>query len=321
MYGYDIFHEDLMNSLITAVREGISSHAYIFEGDRGLDVESAARLFAAALTCANSEIAPCGACPSCVEAKAGTNPDIIYVTPYSDRKTIGTKNMRALEGDAGIKPFAAKRKVYVFPDASLVTEPAQNVLLKTLEEPPEYAAFILVTENADTLLETIRSRSVIVHFPAVSESAVRKYIAEKYPEENDRLDFLAKYCAGIPKRADDIIADEGFEPLRKSALDNLPLLLGRRGADVFKLQGYVDENKDDFARILDFWTSFLRDVLLLQTGADDGIINVDKRDSLRRICAAHDPQRVVATLDALTTAQKMTARYVNPKAVTYWLAL
>ena len=321
MYGYDIFHEDLMNSLITAVREGISSHAYIFEGDRGLDVESAARLFAAALTCANSEIAPCGACPSCVEAKAGTNPDIIYVTPDGDRKTIGTKNIRALEGDAGIKPFAAKRKVYVFTDASIITEQAQNAFLKTLEEPPEYAVFIIVTENSDLLLETIRSRCVIVHFPAVSENEVRKYIGEKYPEESGRLDFLAKYCAGIPKRADDIIADEGFEPLRKSALDHLPILLERHGDDIFELQNYIDENKDNFARILDFWMSYLRDVLLLQTDAAGGIINVDKSDALRRICAAHDPKKTVSMLDALATAQKMTARYIKPKAVMYWLAL
>lgn len=321
MYGYDIFHEDLMNGLINAVRGGVNAHAYIFEGDRGLNVENAARLFAAALTCANTEIAPCGSCPSCVEAKAGTNPDIIFPKPDRDRKTIGAKNMRALEADVSTKPFAAKRKVYVFTDASIITEEAQNAFLKTLEEPPEYAAFIIVTENADLLLETIRSRCVIVHFPAVSENEVRKYISRKYPEETDRLDFLAKYCAGIPKRADDIIADESFETLRKSALDRLPMLLARRGTDIFELQSYVEENKDDFARILDFWMSFLRDVLLLQTDAAGGIINVDKRDTLRRICAACDPKKTVSVLDALATAQKMTARYVSPKAVTYWLAL
>ena len=321
MYGYDVFHEDLMKSLITAVREGVNAHAYIFEGDCGLDIANAARLFAAALTCVNSEIAPCGSCPSCIEAKAETNPDIVFVKPDSDRKTIGTKNMRALEADAGIKPFAAKRKVYVFTDASLITEAAQNVLLKTLEEPPEYVTFIIVAENADTLLETIRSRSVIVHFPAISENEVRKYISENYPEANDRLDFLAKYCAGIPKRADDIIADESFEPLRKSALEKLPLLLSQRGLDAYALQDYVAENKDDFAQLLEFWMSFLRDLLLLQTDAASSIINIDKRAELRSLCAKYEPQRVVSVLDALVTAQKMAARYVNPKAITYRLAL
>ena len=321
MYGYDIFHEDLMNGLINAVRGGVNAHAYIFEGDRGLNVENAARLFAAALTCVNAETAPCGSCPSCIEARAGTNPDIIFPKPDRDRKTIGAKNMRALEADVSTKPFAAKRKVYVFTDASIITEEAQNAFLKTLEEPPKYAAFIIVTENADLLLETIRSRCVIVHFPAVSENEVRKYISEKYPQESDRLDFLAKYCAGIPKRADDIISDESFETLRQSALDRLPMLLTRHGDDIFELQSYVEENKDDFARILGFWMSFLRDVLLLQTDAASGIINVDKRDALRRICAAHEPKKTVAMLDALAAAQKMSARYVSPKAVTYWLAL
>ena len=321
MYGYDIFHEDLMKSLITAVREGVSSHAYIFEGDRGLDVAAAARLFAAALTCANPEIAPCGSCTSCIEAKADANPDIVYVKPEKDRKTIGVNNIRALEADVVITPFAAKRKVYVFSDASVITEAAQNALLKTLEEPPEYAVFIMVTENYEKLLETIRSRAVLVHFPAVSENEVRKYISQKYPEAADRIDFLAKYCDGIPKRADDIISDADFEPLRKSALEKLTLLLSRRGMDAFTLQDFVAENKDDFARVLEFWMSFLRDMLLIQTGADSGIINADKHMELRSLCASYDPQRVVSVLDALVTAQKMTARYVNPKAITYWLTL
>lgn len=321
MYGYDIFHENLMQTLMAAVRDGVNSHAYIFEGDFGLNVEEAAKLFAAALTCANTEIAPCGSCPSCISAKAGTNSDIMFVTPDKDRKTVGVKNIRALEADASVTPFAAKRKVYVFTDASIITEEAQNALLKTLEEPPEYVAFILMTENADTLLETIRSRAVIVHFPAVSENTVREYISQKYPEDKDRLDFLAKYCDGVPKRADSVIADETFEPLRKSALNILPLLLSHRIEDVFRLQNFANEYKDDFARLLDLWMSYLRDMLLLQTNAASGIINADKLSELRSLCAKYDPQRVVSLLDALMTAQKMKARYIGPKAIMYWLTL
>ena len=320
MYGYEIFHEDLMRGLLESVHSGQSSHAYIFEGERGLGVINAARLFAAALACANTEIAPCGACPSCIEAKANTNPDIVYMRPDKDKKTIGADNMRSLEEDAAIKPFAAKRKVYIFEDASLITEAAQNVFLKTLEEPPEYAAFIIVTENADILLETIRSRAVRVTFPRVSDEAVRQYISEKYPDE-DKLDFLVKYCAGVPYEADSVIGDDEFETLRSSSLEKLTPLLSDKTIGAFEIQKFAEENKDSFAKILDFWMSFLRDVVLIQTGAREGIINIDKLDTLRALASKTDPQKTVRVMDLIITAQKMTARYVNTKAVSYWLSL
>ena len=142
MYGYETFHEDLMKNLIESVHNGASSHAYIFEGEKGLGVLNSARLFAAALTCKNTGVAPCGSCQNCVESKADTNPDIIYVRPKADKKSIGAKDMRKLEEDVAVKPFNSKHKVYIFEDASLLTEEAQNTFLKTFEEPPEYAVFI-----------------------------------------------------------------------------------------------------------------------------------------------------------------------------------
>ena len=316
MYGYDIFHDDLMQNLIDTVREGKNSHAYIFEGAKGLGIFNAARL-----TCKNTQIAPCTSCASCVEAKADTNPDIVYIRPDKDKKSIGTDNMRALEEDAAIKPFAAARKVYIIEDGALLTEPAQNVFLKTLEEPPEYAAFIIVIENADVLLQTIRSRAVRVHFPNVSDDAVRKYIAEKYPEVQERLDFLVKYCAGVPLTADAVLADEEFETLRNAALEKLPSLLSDSAARAFEVQKFTDDNKDSMAKILDFWLSFLRDILLLQTGARESLINVDKQETLRKASAKINPEKIASMMDRMVTAQKMTARYVNTKAVSLWLAL
>ena len=102
MYGYETCHEDLMKNLIESVHNGASSHAYIFEGEKGLGVLNSARLFAAALTCKNTGVAPCGSCQNCVESKADTNPDIIYVRPKADKKSIGAKDMRKLEEDVAV---------------------------------------------------------------------------------------------------------------------------------------------------------------------------------------------------------------------------
>ncbi len=321
MYGYEVFHEELMKNLIESVHSGKSSHAYIFEGDKGLGCLSAARLFAAALTCADTQIAPCGTCPSCIESKADTNPDIVYVRPKKDKKTIGAEDMRALEEDVAIKPFNSPRKVYIIEDGSLLTEAAQNVFLKTFEEPPEYAVFIIIIENTATLLQTIMSRFSLVHFPAVSDGVVREYIENKYPNEAERLPFLVKYCAGIPGTADRVINDEEFETLYASSLEKLPFLVSNERLSAFEIAEFLDKNKDKAEEILDLWLLFLRDALLIQTGAHNEIINIDKKDELRQTESKTEPKRIVKMTDKLVTARKMLTRYVSLKAVSMWLAL
>lgn len=320
MYGYEIFHDELMQSLINTVHSGTCSHAYIFEGEKDLGIRNAARLFAAALTCHDKDIAPCGACSSCIESKADTNPDIVYINS-GDKKSIGADKMREVEADAAIKPFAAKRKVYIIEDGTQLTEAAQNVFLKTFEEPPEYAVFIIIIENDELLLQTIRSRSTTVHFPNISDSDVRKYISENYPDETERLEFLVKYCGGIPKKADTVIADENFETLRTASLDKLPYLLSEKKLNSFTIQKFMEENKDSIMQILEFWLSFLRDILFLQTEAHENLINVDKKDILRRAAARINPEKIVKMADKVAASEKMSARYVNTKALAMWLAL
>ncbi|MCH5211121.1 MAG: hypothetical protein J1F01_09180 [Oscillospiraceae bacterium] len=320
MYGYETFHDELMQNLINSVHSGLSSHAYIFEGKEGLGVRNAARLFAAALTCRNREIAPCGECPSCKEAKADTNPDIVYVNS-GDKKSIGAEKMRALEEDVAIKPFAAERKVYIIEDGALLTEAAQNVFLKTFEEPPEYAVFIIVIENSSLLLETVLSRFTLIHFPCVSDAKVESYIKSKYPDETERVPFLVKYCAGIPGEADKVIENAEFENLRQVSLEKFSALLSHDKKSAFIISKFAEENKDDFSKILDFWLSFSRDIILLQTDADERIINIDKKDELRGFSSQINPERTVKIFGKIVKTQKMLSRYVNIKATAMWLAL
>lgn len=321
MYGYNTFHEDLMKNLIESVHSGLSSHAYIFEGEKGLMTLASARLFAAALTCPNTSIAPCGTCHTCVESKADTNPDIVYVRPQKDKKSIGADDMRALSDDVAIKPFNSARKVYIIEDGSLLTEQAQNTFLKTFEEPPEYAVFIMLIDNSSTLLQTILSRFTIIHFPAVSEDRLKQYISEQYPNEAERLPFLIKYCGGVPGRADEVINDSEFETLRGASFDKMLSLASSDRREAFNIQRFLDENKDRAAQILDFWLSFTRDAVLLQLGARENILNVDKTDILKNFSARVDTDTVLMLYNRLVTAQKMLKRYVNTKSLALWLSL
>lgn len=320
MYGYNVFHEELMSNLIESVRTGCSSHAYIFEGENGLGKREAARLFAASLTCSDSLTAPCGACHNCIESQADGNPDIIYVRPKPNKKSIGTDDMRELEDDVIIKPFNSKRKVYIIENGLLLTEGAQNVFLKTFEEPPEYAVFIIIIDDAENLLQTIRSRFTLVHFPNVSDEKVEGYIRNKYPDE-ERVDFLVKYCDGVPGTADTVINDESFDTLRNTALEKLFSLLSSDRRSAFVIEKYLDENKENVVTILEFWLSYLRDVLLMQTGATTEIINVDKTEQLRRIASKINPDEIARMAEKVIYSEKMVGRYVNVKAMAMWLAL
>lgn len=320
MYGYEIYHEDLMKNLIETIHKNQNSHAYIFEGEKGLGKHEAARLFAAALTCADTDIAPCGACSNCMLSKADTNPDIIHVLPRKDKKTIGADDMRALEEEVAIKPFSSSRKVFIIDDGALLTEAAQNTFLKTFEEPPEYAVFIIIIENSSSLLQTVLSRFTLVHFPAVSEKVMRAYIEKKYPEA-ENMQFLLRYCEGVPLRADSVINDEAFELLRSASLEKLNCLLSDKCISAYTIQSYLEENKDKAEEILDFWLLFLRDILLLQIGASEQITNVDKRDALRDTASKFSPEQIMAMTQKLIKAKEMLRRYVNLKAVSMWLSL
>lgn len=310
-----------MENLIQSVHSGQSSHAYIFEGEKGLMTLASARLFAAALTCPNTSIAPCGTCQTCTLAKAGTNPDIVYVRPQKDKKSIGADDMRALADDVAIKPFNSARKVYIIEDGSLLTEQAQNTFLKTFEEPPAYAVFIMLIDNASVLLQTILSRFTVIHFPAVTEQRLSRYITEEYPDCAEQLPFLIKYCGGIPGRADEVINDSEFEGLREEAFEKMTALASKDNREAYTIQKFFDEHKDRVSQILDFWLSFTRDVILMQLGARDKILNVDKENILKNFSSRVDTAEIFKLYDKIITAQKMAKRYVNTKGLAFWIAL
>ncbi|MCI5605261.1 MAG: DNA polymerase III subunit [Clostridia bacterium] len=321
MYGYTTFHDELIKKLIKSVHNGTSSHAYIFEGEKGLFKHEAAQLFAATLTCQNTSVSPCGTCPACIQAKSKTNPDIIYIEKSNDKKTIGVEPIRTLNDDVAIRPFYSQKKVYIINEGDILTPEAQNAFLKTLEEPPEYAVFIIIVENSSALLQTVLSRASLIHFTPVSDKLIEQYINEKYPEHTSQIEFLTRYCEGIPGVADDVIADESFEALRTESINKLPVLLSKNKLSAYAIQKFIDENKDNAEKIFDFWISYLRDVTVIQCSAPDRIINIDKNDKLRILAEKYEPTQIVNAVKEILNSKKMLKRYVNLKALSLMTAL
>lgn len=321
MYGFShIYHEDLMQTLVDSVHSAAHQHAYIFEGPEGIGKRESARLFAAALTCLHPKSAPCGTCPSCIQSKSDTNPDIIYVNT-GEKKSIGTDRIREIASDSYVRPFSSMCKVYLIEEGDSLTEQAQNAFLKVLEEPPEYVVFVILTSNAALLLETIRSRCVLIRFAALSERQIRAYLKEKYPDQADKIDFLAAYSGGVPGEADRIAENDAFYALRESALSELDFLLSVRTLSAYHAAEFFEANKEDIATILSLWQGFFRDMLLLSCASAKAVINTDCVDVLQKKRMAVSERSCIAILDVLFTASQMHRRYVNSRALSLYVAL
>lgn len=320
MYGYETFHEKIMLDLINAVRTGQARHAYIFEGAEGLALYSSARLFAAALTC-GGENAPCGECHRCTLSRADTNPDIITVEP--EKNLISVAAIRSVTDDSYIKPFDSEKKVYIIKNADLMNAAAQNAFLKTLEEPPSFAVFILIASDEENLLQTVRSRCVTVRFPPVSDDIVRRYIDEKYPDCENR-DFLVRYAAGIPGNVDSAVNDENFAALRQDAFDALARVMSKRPLDAYEAVDFMERNKENALLILELWIDFVRDMMLISHDCGALVVNTDFMPRLSRAASFFDDEKIVRTQQLLIQAVKMQKRDTggkNVRSLVLWLAL
>ena len=143
------------------------SHAYLVVGENRREL---AQNLAAAWVCTGDK-PPCGQCSGCRKAAAGIHPDIIRADPDGDG--LKAEAVRALRSDAYIRPNEAPKKVYVLEHAELLNATGQNILLKLIEEGPEYACFLFLSPNPELLLETIRSRCVMLKYDDGAEAPLR----------------------------------------------------------------------------------------------------------------------------------------------------
>ena len=189
-------HKNIIKYIQNAVTADAVSHAYILNGERGSGKKLLANLFAMSLQCENRDEDgdACGKCRSCRQAVSGNQPDIIRVM-HEKPNTISVDDIRVqINDDIVIRPYSSKYKVYIVADADMMSVQAQNALLKTIEEPPEYAVIMLLTENAETLLPTIRSRCVMMKLRNIKDQLVKKYLMEQLEVPDYKADVCVAFA-------------------------------------------------------------------------------------------------------------------------------
>ena len=156
------------------------SHSYIFWGTEGIGKKLIAEDFAKRILCLQNHDYDCK-CKSCIEFDSNNNPDFQLIESTDGK--IKIEQIREMQRKIAEKPIISSRKVYIIENSDTMTKEAQNCLLKTLEEPPEYITIILICSNEDNLLSTIKSRCTRIHFEPLKENEIKQYLEKAIPEQ------------------------------------------------------------------------------------------------------------------------------------------
>lgn len=261
-------HKDIIQYIKNAVEQKKLSHAYILNGQRGSGKKLLARLFAMTLQCESGQSDPCGECRSCMQTKSGNQPDIITLV-HEKPISISVDEIREqLNGDILIKPYSSPYKIYIVPEADLMTVQAQNALLKTLEEPPEYAVIFLLTENADSLLPTIRSRCVMLKLRNIKDQLVKKYLMEQMQVPDYQAELCAAFAQGNIGRAIMLAKSEHFNEIKDEAVQLLKYIDQMELHEIVSAIKQINKYKLEVTDYLDIMTIWYRDVLIYKATAD-----------------------------------------------------
>jgi len=214
--------EKVKEMFARALRERTLSHAYLLSGPEGLAKTAFARELAVALV---SACGGCGACAECERARRGIHPDLHVVEREGD--LIRFEQVGPVIADLGLKPFSGSRRVWIIPEVEYLHPAAANKLLKSVEEPPDYVYFLLVTDRLERVLPTIVSRCQLVEFRPLSDAVVAAYLRESHGLDGVAAEALARLSGGAVERAARLAgdADRRAEYLKQVAL----LLAGVRG--------------------------------------------------------------------------------------------
>lgn len=249
---------------LETARRGLS-HAYILSGPAGSGKRTLAGLLAAALVCDRRGGAlPCLSCAGCRKAEGGIHPDIVRVG--DDGKDISVAQVRALRADAYIRPNEAERKVYILENAQTMNASAQNAMLKLLEEGPAYAAFLLLSENAGGILETVRSRCETLTLDPVAPDECLAWLQARFPQASrDELADAANRCQGLLGRAVEQLAGGGeqAQALKDKADKLARLLVSGQELELLEFSLTLDKlSREDTQSLLDLTGAALGDQIL-----------------------------------------------------------
>ena len=305
--------EQIKEHLQNAIRLNKVSHAYIISGERSSGKEFLAKTFSMALQCENrQDTEPCQECHSCKQALSKNHPDIIFLT-HEKPNTISVDDIRTqINGDVAIKPYSGPKKIYIISDGEKMTVQAQNAILKTIEEPPEYGIIMLLTENADGLLQTILSRCVKLDLGPVEDSLIQKHLIEKFSIPDYEARFAVAFAQGCIGRAESIIVSDTFVQMKDNAMHILKYVQDMTVSELIDAAKSASGYKNDINDYLDLLAMWYRDVLLFKSTNDANLlIFKEELKTIRSQASISSYEGLQNILNAIDKAKRRLRANVN----------
>ena len=303
-------NQRLKENLEAAVKNNRISHFYLISGPEGSGKHTLARLLAAAAVCRGSS-RPCLRCPACRKVMENNHPDVITVED-PEHKNVAVKLIRQFRDDVFIRPNEADRKVYLFPQEMGVE--GQNALLKILEEPPAYGVFLLLSDNPEKLLPTVRSRCVELKLLPLPQELLRAALQQEFPQAStDAIAAAMTRSGGFLGQAKKLLSeDAALLPQTLSFAQSFgkrdPLGLLQTLAPMEKWK------RDALTEILTSWLELLESALASRSGIRAVSAHARQLSQMR---TAGELRAGVMTLKK---ALEYTQSNVSPAAICGWLS-
>ncbi len=226
-------------------------HAVLIEGDSGTGKTVLASYLCRAAVC-EREDRPCGECDGCRLQAGGNHPDVSYIAPEKDRKTISVNQIRDIITAAAIRPQKSGRRVFVIDPGDSMTPQAQNALLKILEEPPSNVVFILTTISKSAMLETVVSRCTVLTVSIPDEASAIEYIASKVNRERDEIAEAYRTARGSIGNALNILKKKSASAAAKTAESFIGLIQSGSQYELLKVLLPLEKDR---AKTLEFYNT------------------------------------------------------------------
>ena len=261
-------NERLKENLQSSINRGRISHFYLISGPAGSGKRTLAKLLAAAILCKAAN-KPCGVCSACRKVLGNGHPDFITIDD-PEKKTVSVDLIRDAKADIYIRPNEGDHKIYLFPRAQDMGIPGQNALLKVLEEPPSYGVFILLTDNPQKLLPTVRSRCTELALTALSPDIARTQLRKDFPQaDEEAIQAAILRSGGFLGQAKEIL-EEGSD-LPQQTQDFLNAFSKRDSYALAQVLVPMEKwKRDQLIETLQQWTAFLEGALVYRSGIATG---------------------------------------------------
>ena len=300
-----IGHQNIVTQLQNAVKSERVAGAYLFSGEQGVGKETVALYFAGLILCENSAegIVPCGDCRACRKITSGNHPDLQIIRPEGSQLKID--QIREMQQQISYQPLEGPRKVYIIANTEKMNVYTANSLLKTLEEPPAASTIILLTENLNSILPTIRSRSQILTFYPMSTEELASALVDNFSIQQEDATHAALLSRGFVGKAITLV-DKGINNSQE-----IPEILEETDIiAAFRLAEQFEKNLDS----LDELITWYRDLLLVQQGSPKELItHTDALDRLQALAPRYSHIRLQRAIKTVFQTKSLIQKTNVPK--------